>query len=215
MTLQKAANPQLNPVASTETPHDDVPATVLSRALYNEPHLAFMIPDEDARRAMLPWLFGAATRACEIYGICTTAASEGVALWIGPEHDLTVSRVVRAAMMAMPFNLERGILRRCMKLAASIEEVRRRLAPQPHWYLMALGSEPSSDAASIGGVLMEPVLSRAYITGVPCYLETFNEGRLRFYEDYGFRIAGAGQVPGGGPPFWAMTRRGSANVSAE
>jgi len=28
--------------------------------------------------------------------------------------------------------------------------------------------------------------------------------RLGFYEDYGFRIAGAGQTSGGGPSFWAM-----------
>jgi hypothetical protein len=41
---------------------------------------------------------------------------------------------------------------------------------------------------------------------MPCYLETFSEKRLAFYKNYGFRITGAGRIPGGGPNFWAMTR---------
>jgi hypothetical protein len=118
-------------------------------------------------------------------------------------------------MVAIPFDVERKTLRRYLKLSMCLETLRKRLVPEPHWYLMALGWEPASPAKAIGEILMEPVLSAAQRTGTPCYLETFNAERLGFYEDYGFRIVGAGQVSESGPPFWAMRKGGAANVSSE
>jgi hypothetical protein len=214
MTLQQAANSQVNAVLASDASHDDFPATVLSRVLHNEPNIVFMIPDEEERRTMLPWLFRSAVGTCELSGKICVVAGEGAALWIGPEHNLTFSQVVRNEA-AIPFNVEWRTLRRSMKLAATLEALRKQLVPGPHWYLMALGSESSSPAEAIGKSLMEPVLSHAHGTGVACYLETFNEKRLGFYQDYGFRIAGAGQTSGGGPPFWAMIKRRSANVSTK
>ena len=85
-----------------------------------------------------------------------------------------------------------------------LEEVHRRLACGPHWHLMVLGVEPSNRDA-LGENLIEPVLSQADAEGVPCYLETFNPGNVTFYKKLGFRIEGAGQIPGG-PNFWAMVR---------
>src|SRR5439155_17682684 len=43
-------------------------------------------------------------------------------------------------------------------------------------------------------------------SNLPCYVETFHETFLPFYEECGFQIAGAGQVPRGGPNFWATIR---------
>ena len=95
---------------------------------------------------------------------------------------------------------------RYMRLGASVEEVRKRLVPGLHWYLMVFGAEASYPEKSISETLIEPVLSRADSTGMPCYLETFSEKRLAFYKDFSFRITGAGRIPDGGPNFWAMTR---------
>jgi GNAT superfamily N-acetyltransferase len=82
---------------------------------------------------------------------------------------------------------------------------RRRLAPEFHWYLMALGVEPSKQRKGLGTRLIEPILACADSSGLPCYLETFNERNLAFYGRQGFRIAAAGNLPGG-PDFWAMIR---------
>jgi hypothetical protein len=212
--LKKNAKTQLVSPISTDAVHRDLPATVLSRALHNEPNLVFMLPDEDTRRTTLPRFFRSAIHTCERYGeICT--AGTGAALWIRPEHNLTIQQLVLCGMVAIPFHVERKTLRRYLKLATRLGTLRKRLVPEPHWYLMALGWEPASPAKAIGKILMEPVLSVAQRTGTPCYLETFNSGRLGFYEDYGFRIVGAGQVSESGPPFWAMTNGGAANVSGE
>jgi hypothetical protein len=71
---------------------------------------------------------------------------------------------------------------------------------------MALGVEWPDHEDAACEALMEPVLLKANASGIPCYLETFNEKKLGFYKRLGFRIVGAGRIPGGGPPFWAMTR---------
>jgi hypothetical protein len=105
----------------------------------------------------------------------------------------------------MPFVLGGGIARRCLKIAANVQEVRKRLAPAPHWYLMVLGAETRRREKAIGEALIEPVLLRADSTGTPCYLETFSEEKLAFYKSYGFQIAGAGRILRG-PSFWALTR---------
>jgi hypothetical protein len=53
--------------------------------------------------------------------------------------------------------------------------------------------------------LIKPGLARADSDGLPCYLETFQERHLAFYEEHGFQIAGAGCIPDG-PNFWTMIR---------
>jgi hypothetical protein len=208
MNLQRLDNPQqLSPVARLEPSQVDSLATVLSRTYQDEPDLAYMVPDEAMRRIVSPSLFQSAIRAGQRYGeIHTTENADGVAVWIRPEHDLPFGRMVRTGPMEFSFNLGWEYTARYMKLSVSIEEVRKRLAPSAHWYLMVLGVEISTPTKVIGDSLIAPVLSRADSTGVPCYLETFSEKRLGFYKDFGFRITGAGRIPDGGPNFWAMTR---------
>jgi hypothetical protein len=181
-------------------------ATVLSGALQNEPNFKYLIPDEQARRTILPWFFRAvAIRACHVYGeIYTTPTIEGGALWISPGHTPAFEEMVRREMLAMPFKLGWTSFRRCVNLAARLEAVRKRLVRGPHWYLMVHGVKSSKQERAIGAALLEPVLSRADSYGLPCYLETFQEKDLPLYEACGFRVQGAGQIPGGGPIFWAL-----------
>jgi hypothetical protein len=217
MNLQRLDNPQqLSPAARLEPSQLDSLATVLSRTFQDEPELVYMVPDEEARRIVSPSLFLSAIRAGQRYGeIHTTENADGVAVWIRPEHDLPFRRMVRTELMELSFNLGWEYTARYMKLGVSIEEVRKRLAPSAHWYLMVLGVEISTSEKEIGDALIAPVLSRADSTGMPCYLETFSEKRLGFYKDFGFRITGAGRIPDGGPNFWAMMRAHASSMSSD
>jgi len=200
-------SPQLNPVVCLETSQVDVLATVLSRVFHNEPSFVYVMPDEEIRRTVSPWFFRSAIHASLRYGeIRTTEAADAAALWISPEHDLTFGRMVRTGMIETPFKLGWSTFRNGTKLGSSVDEIRKRLAAGPHWYLMALGVEPTRHDREIGEVLIDPVLSRADSKRMSCYTETFNEKKLGFYMEYGFHIIGAGKIPGGGPQFWAMTR---------
>jgi hypothetical protein len=162
---------------------------------------------------------------CALSGLHSLRSSprmEGCSLWISPGRFLASIRMVRSRMHALLPNLEPSSWMRWANLSANMEEIHRRLAKGHHWYLLGFGIEPSRphdrselkpDGAAqpsiedVSGVLIDPVLSRADRDRQVCYVENFDETRLSFYEDRGFRIAGAGRVPGGGPNFWAMIRR--------
>jgi hypothetical protein len=213
MNLQRFENrQQLIPAAHVEASQAETLATALSRALHNEPDMAYMFPNEETRRIVSPVFFLSAIRAGQGCGeIRATEDPAGVAVWIRPEYDLPHHRTVRMGPIALPFNDGSELTSRYMRLGASVEEIRKRLAPHPHWYLMVFGAAAPWPASSLSQALIEPVLSQADSTGTPCYLETFNEKRLPFYKAFGFRIAGAGRIPDGGPNFWAMTRDGSTH----
>jgi len=182
--------------------------SVLSRAFHNEPSAIYVLPDEAARSAVLPRFFkSVAIRASQMYGeIYTTAGVNGGALWISPGYASSLGRVLKTGILEMPLKVGRSTLKRWLNLSAHVQWVHRRLVAGPHWYLMTLGVEPSSVEPIIAGALIQPVLSLADSDQLPCYLETFRERDLPFYEEYGFRIFGVGRVPGGGPVFWSMMR---------
>jgi GNAT superfamily N-acetyltransferase len=198
-----------NPVLRLETLQVEILGKVLSRAFYNETSIRYLMPDEEVRRALLPWFFSSVViRASQLYGeIYTTANIEGGALWISPGRALAFRQTLRTGIQAVPFKLGRGSFKRWISLTARVEEVHKRLAAGPHWYLAAHGVESSKRRTGIAGALIEPVLSRADSDGLACYLETFDERALPFYEERGFRIVGAGRIPAGGPNFWALMKR--------
>ena len=182
-------------------------AEVLTRVFCDEPRFTYLIPDETERRIVLPEIFNFAIRESQLYGeTYTTPALEGGSLWIAPGRRLTVQRLLRSSSPRTLLKISWSSLRRSMKLAAWIEQFRQRLARRPHWYLLALGVESSKHDKRLREALIEPVLSQADASGLPCYLETFHESNLPFYEEHGFRIEGSGRMLNGGPNFWAMIR---------
>jgi hypothetical protein len=186
-------------------PRDELLANVLGRAFHDEPNVVYVLPDERERRALLSSFFLKAIGIARLYGHVDTAPTiAGAALWFCPGRDFTLAQMVQTQTVATPVNLRKSF-KRYLKLTAGIEEVHHRLMSEPHWYLVALSLQPTEQARSIGNALIKPGLARADSYGLPCYLETFQESSLRFYEDHGFRIAGAGCIPGG-PNFWAMIR---------
>src|SRR5262245_28533081 len=195
-----------DPVIPRDTSQDELLANTLGRAFHHEPSFVYAVPEERVRRSVLPSFFLGAIRFARSYGqIDTTPMIGGAALWIRPGHELTFSQMAAASTLVMPFKLGWRSLKRCVKLGSNITNVHKRLVNEPHWYLMALGAEPSKQQSSIAGALLEPGLLRADTHGLPCYLETFQKADLSFYEAHGFRIVGAGCIPVG-PSFWAMIR---------
>jgi hypothetical protein len=182
--------------------------SVLTRAFYNNPCAAYILPEPDIREAALSWFFNAvAIRASRLCGeIYTTPSVVGGALWIRPGVDLTIRHAVKTEILSLPFRLHRQSLMRWVKVVEYLEAARRTLADKDHWYLLALGTEPSTASNAIRRTLMAPVLSEADWDQRPCYVETFDQTDLPLYEQHGFRISAAGQIPGGGPGFWTLIR---------
>ena len=180
---------------------------VLARAFFDDPMTVFIIPDASRRPAILPALYSAAIAQARSSGSAyTTETLDAVALWVPPEaagmtpdQALLTAETLAAQMQAE----ERG---RVAGLVEQLEGLRQRCAPSAHWYLDILGVDPPRQGQGIGGRMLEPILLRADTSGVHCYLETFKERNLPFYEKHGF-VALAEEQIRHGPRFWPMLRK--------
>lgn len=182
--------------------------SVLTQAFDKDPVVEYILPDARTRPSVLSWFFNSVaiptSRLCgEIY---TTTDVDGGALWIRPGVDLTIRDAVKTQLPSLSFRLDRSTITRWINVERYLQSVRRRLADKLHWYLLALGTERANTEKVIPGALMAPVLAIADWDLRSCYVETFHERDLRFYQQCGFQIAGAGQIPKGGPSFWALVR---------
>jgi hypothetical protein len=197
-----------NPAVPIRTSQVEMLGSVLTRAFYDDPGVDYILPDARTRRPVLSWFFrSVAIRTSRLCGeIYTTANVDGGALWIRPGVDLTIGHAVRTEILSLPFKLDRLSITRWINVNRYLESVRRQLAEKLHWYLIALGTDPSKTGKALRQALMAPVLATADWDLRSCYVETFHETDLPFYEQSGFQIAGAGRIPNGGPSFWALIR---------
>jgi hypothetical protein len=198
----------LNPAVRIRTSQVELLGGVLTEAFYHDPGVEYILPDASTRRSVLSWFFtSVAIRISRLCGeIYTTVNVGGGALWIRPGAELTIGHAVRTEMLSLPCRLDRRSITRWINVRRYLESVRSHLADKLHWYLVALGTEPSTTGSAMRGALMAPVLATADWELRSCYVETFYETDLPFYEQCGFQIAGAGKIPKGGPSFWALIR---------
>ncbi len=198
---------RLHPAVSIRSSQVALLGTILTRAFYNNPGVTYVLPDPRVRRSVLSWFFtSVALRTSRLCGeIYTTVNADGGALWISPGANLTIGHAIRAEISSLPQKLDRSTLARWISVNTLLDSTRHHLAGKLHWYLIALGTEPSTDRA-VRRALMAPVLTTADWDFRPCYVETFDDGDLPFYQECGFQIAGAGQIPKGGPSFWTLIR---------
>jgi len=181
---------------------------LLARAFHDDPLYRLVLPDEERRARLASWLFERVVRYALLYGqVYTTPALEGVACWLPPgQTRVTAGRAVRSGLHAAPLKMGLATYRRFGAYSTYVDRLHERYAPEPHWYLWVVGVDPPGQGQGIGRRLIQPVLARASADGTACYLETGIEGNVRFYEKYGFKVVGAGEVPGLELQVWAMLR---------
>ena len=182
---------------------------MLGRAFHDNPMSVYILPDDGERTRHLGWMFGTSARYGHLYGevYTTTDRVDGVAVWLTPESPpLDRERAICAGMAEMPKRMGQEAFQRLMVMKSHFDELRRRDAPEPHWYLWVLGVDPPRQGQGVGGALLQPVLARADGAGLPCYVETDKPINVPFYRRHGFEVVVEGDLPGGGFHFWTMKR---------
>ena len=172
---------------------------ILSRLLHIRPRLTPL-----AAMGLVIIMIGATSLTLAADGFITPSAHGG-AIWIHPGATPEFQNMLRGELRRIPVKLQTADLRRGARLGVCLERIRERFAGKPHWYLLTLGVD-RYEADTIAPALIAPVVSRADSEGVSCYLETFQEMDLPFYEEHGFQIEGSGHIAGSGPNFWIMMR---------
>ncbi|MGW0160531.1 GNAT family N-acetyltransferase [Mycobacterium sp. NPDC003323] len=179
---------------------------VLGRAFFDDPVMAWMLPDPQARRAKLHKLFAALTRHHHLArgGVEVATAGSGIAaaaLWDPPGQwrHTTVEELRAAPSMLWTFG---AAVRRGMQVS---ELMKRSHPEEPHWYLAVIGSDPQVRGGGLGHALMRSRLDRCDAEFAPAYLESSNPDNIGYYERFGFEVTGEITVADG-PTLYPMWR---------
>lgn len=84
------------------------------------------------------------------------------------------------------------------------ERLERDRAAEPHWYLAALGVEPSLQGRGFGAAAIDAFVTRVDEDGLPARLETDRERNLRLYGRAGFTVEDSLEVLGA--RIWRLRR---------
>jgi ribosomal protein S18 acetylase RimI-like enzyme len=179
----------------------------LSRAFSDDPVMAWVLPDDGSRSRHLVRMFSTMARRHHMAGGGVEVACDGpdigaAALWDPPNRWRHSGR----EQLVMTPNFIRVFGLRSTK-AREVQEVMKRAHPEePHWYLAAIGSDPSVRGQGFGQALMRSRLDRCDAEYCPAYLESSKPENVPYYERFGFTVTREFALPGGGPPLWAMWR---------
>jgi GNAT superfamily N-acetyltransferase len=183
-------------------------SATMSRAFYDDPVMTWILPDDNARTKHLTRMFAVMTRHHHLGHGGVEVACDGpgigaAALWDPPDHW----QETRRAQWAMTPAFLRVFGFRTAA-ARGVQEVMKRAHPEePHWYLAAIGSDPTVRGQGFGQVLMRSRLDRCDAEFCPAYLESSKPENVPYYERFGFVVTQEIALPNGGPPLWAMWRQ--------
>ena len=175
---------------------DDVEdcARVLAAAFQTDPGTIVYIPDDGERSAVLPDFFRTFVAAALSEAADIVVAGEpitGVASWFGPErHGPSPDAMAAHGFGAI---LERSgpeATSRLLGMLGEIEENHQRLAKEPHMRLEFFGVTPELQGTGLGTALIEHGHRRADELGLACYLETFTQPNVEYYERRGYQTVG-------------------------
>lgn len=182
----------------------------LAKAFSSAPDYSFILSGHPDKVGALSWFFGHfAARLSMAYG-SVQASEDGSAgiLTFAPGQSPSLPMLLRAGVLKFPFHFGWLGTYRAFSLGLYMEKQRLKLAPKPHWYVVAVGVAPEKQKQGLGYEFITQVLRRAETDGVACYLEAFEEKLVVHYERRGFRVLSKEQLPTG-LTLWCMLREPS------
>jgi ribosomal protein S18 acetylase RimI-like enzyme len=183
-------------------------SVTLGRAFYEDPIMKWMLPDDRLRAKGLPRMFAILARrqylALGGMEIATNGSEIGAAtIWGPPPGQPKESRLDQLLLMPALLWIFRGRAQKGQEVA----ELMNKVHPQePHWYLLAIGSDPTVRGAGFGQALMRSRLDRCDAEHAPAYLESTKRETVPYYMRFGFEVTGEIKLPDGGPSMWPMWR---------
>lgn len=183
-------------------------SVTLGRAFHHDPVMKWMLPDDSRRAKGLPRMFATLTRRQYLPGggveVATDGSAVGAATLWGPPPGVPKMSPVDELLLLPAFL---WIFRDRGKAAQEVDELMKKMHPhEPHWYLLAFGSDPTVRGAGFGQALMRSRLERCDAEGAPAYLENSNPKNEPYYMRFGFEVTGEIKLPDGGPSMWPMWR---------
>jgi ribosomal protein S18 acetylase RimI-like enzyme len=175
----------------------------LCRAFDDDPVARYLLRQDGRRSKAYFDLFDVAfDRLCIQHGETWIAGDgDGAALWTPP------GKWSMAPALTQLHRLVRCVgLRRVPFVLSVLDKVSKGHPEAPHYYLFAIGVQPSQQGRGIGSTLLKATLSRVDAEGAHAYLEASTEANSRLYARHGFETLERIQLGSDGPPMWLMWR---------
>jgi ribosomal protein S18 acetylase RimI-like enzyme len=185
----------------------DVPrlAQALASAFQDDPVIAWVFPDEQRRRAVLPAFMEFRLRklAFPHDEVWMTADGDAAAVWLPPPGRWQLSHAQQLRLLPV---LVRFLGLRTASVLHGLERMEEQHPHDPpHWYLFILGTEPAAQGRGLGSALLDQMLARVDADGMPAYLESSSKRNHALYRRHGFEVTSEVAIPGG-PRIWPMWR---------
>src|SRR3954453_2107148 len=140
-------------------------SNVLARAFQHDPAWVWLIPDEERRSQLLPWLFRVGFDVRAEVGT-TEGIIRGAPRWLPPGRPpMRIAPTLRA-LATTPFKLGKAMAP-FLAYGRAVESLRADVMPDPHWYLAGIGVDPSAQHRGIGAALLQPGLEAAARARLP------------------------------------------------
>jgi GNAT superfamily N-acetyltransferase len=178
-------------------------AEALAAAFYDDPVLAWLIPNRRSRRARLRRFFQIELRDLGLNrgAVWTTDDCSGASVCLPPGRWRLPPSV---AISQGPAYVAAFGLRLPLASALMFRLEQRHLR-DPHYYFAAIGVVPESQGQGLGSALMRPTLDLCDRDGLPAYLEASSPRSAKLYRRLGFEDREEFRFAGS-PPIWLMER---------
>ena len=197
--------PAINVVRAATRDDAAVAVTTLARAFDADPPLNWFVRRDAERAAAMRRFFSIAFERLTFPFGCVEISEDlsGVALWTPPGRwKLDPLRELLMLPQFWPV-LGRERLLGGWSAARALARAHPR---EPHYYLFAIGVDPSRQGHGIGAALLRSRLDRCDVEGSAAYLEASTENSMRLYTRWGFVARAPITLGAGAPPVWPMWR---------
>jgi len=178
----------------------------LVRAFDADPVVNFLLRQDRKRRWAFETFFDVAFRRLILPVQGAWLTEGGAALWTPPGEWKSWRTWPDMFRLMRTFD---GSRRR--DVFAGSAQVQRAHPRAPHWYLYAMGVEPSRQGQGIGSALLRAMLERCDTHGHAAYLEASTESNARLYARNGFRTTRDLDLSARGPSLRLMWREPISN----
>ncbi len=135
--------------------------------------------------------------------ILCTDNHKGAALWYPPgkAHIPFIEQ-----LKVLPDLINVAGLGRLPKRLSAMQQVQNQHPKEPHYYLQAIGVDPSYQGRGYSSALMNPILQRCDEQRLGAYLESSKEDNIPIYRRFGFEVTRQVNLSRHGPSVWLMWR---------
>ena len=165
--------------------------------------------DTVRRRAVLAKYFDYSIQEGRKLGRCIHLADEtrGVAVWLLPQSSRLESQAAQRKRTFLHAALSPKGCENYYRIIEFMSAKSASLVDEAAWYLSIVAVDPAAQGQGLGRKLLEPTITEADHAGVTCYLETFSQRNLSFYQRLGFSAAARFTEPTTAAEYTVMVRR--------